>query len=200
MTIIVVIIVIIMAFSGFYYFFYNKAQSSSKLVGATLYYDYYINFPQNGTYMSIIKIHVLSVKNNEIIFNYSIMSLNSTAKKPYVNQSFIPIFNPADNLTYFKEGSFGMPLFINTSVKSTTGLTYIEFQDNESVVIKYSIVKSTNVNVNLTLIPYIYTYNLGASNWNLIYNGSYGYLLYAKGNFLSANYISFEYKLVNASV
>ena len=194
-----VIIVIIIAISGLYFYYY-KPQKVSKLVGATFYYDYYVNFPQNGTYMNIIKIHVLTVKNNEIMFNYSILSVNGTIKKPYVNQSFTPLFDPSNNLTYFKEGSFGMPLFINSSIKSTTGLTYIEFQGNESIVIKYSVLKSSNIDVNLTLIPYVYTYNLGASNWDLVYDGSYGYLLYAKGSFIGVNYISFEYKLVNASV
>ncbi len=195
-----IILVIIIALCGFYYFYVFRNQKASKLVGSTFVYDYYVTLPQNGTYENIVKIHVTSVKNNNVMFNYSILSVNGTIKKPYVNQSFTPVFNPSDNLTYFKEGSFGMPLFINSSVKNETGITYIEFQGNESIVIKYSVLKSSNINVNLTLIPYYYTYNLGASNWKLVYNRSYGYLVYARGSFIGADYISFEYKLVNASV
>ncbi len=196
-----IVVIIIIALSGIYYFYYYKAQKGpSRLVGSTFVYDYFVTLPQNGTYENLIKIHVLSVKSNNVIFNYSIIPLNSSIKKPYINQSFTPVFNPQNNLTYFVEGSFGMPLFINSSIKSSTGSTYLVFQGNESIFIKYSVIRSSDIVVNLTLIPYIYTYNLGASNWNLVYDGSYGYLLYAKGSFIGANYVSFEYKLVNTSV
>ncbi|MFP3262838.1 MAG: hypothetical protein RXP28_08485 [Nitrososphaeria archaeon] len=192
------IIVLIIAVSGLY--LYTERTHSQKLVGSTFYYEYIISIPNNGTYVNMIKIHVISVKDNSVVFNYLIIPLNGTVKNKYSNQSFIPIFDPTNNMTYFKSGSFGMPLFINSSVKNASGSTYIEFQGNQSVYIKYSVLRSSEINVSLTLIPYLYSYNLGASYWNLVYDGSYGYLIYAKGGLVGSNYVSFEYKLVNSSV
>jgi hypothetical protein len=192
------IVVLIISISGLY--LYTEMSHSQKLVGATFYYEYIISIPNNGTYVNMIKIHVISVKENNVIFNYLIIPLNSTVKNKYSNQSFVPIFDPTNNMTYFKSGSFGMPLFINSSVKNVSGSTYIEFQGDQSVYIKYSVLRTSEIEVNLTLIPYLYSYNLGASQWNLVYDKYYGYLIYAKGGLVGSNYVSFEYKLVNASV
>jgi hypothetical protein len=192
------IVVLIISISGLY--LYTEMSHSQKLVGSTFYYEYIISIPNNGTYVNMIKIHVISVKENNVFFNYLIIPLNSTVKNKYSNQSFVPIFDPTNNMTYFKSGSFGMPLFINSSVKNASGSTYIEFQGDQSVYIKYSVLRTSEIEVNLTLIPYLYSYNLGASQWNLVYDKYYGYLIYAKGGLVGSNYVSFEYKLVNASV
>jgi len=195
---IAVIVVLIIAISGIY--LYSERGHSQKLVGSTFYYEYTIKIPENGTYVYMIKVHILAVKDNNVIFDYLTVPLNNTIKNKYSNQSFIPIFDPSNNMTYFKEGSFGMPLFINSSIKSSSGSTYIEFQGNESIYIKYSVLKSSEINVSLTLVPYLYTYNLGASYWNLVYNRTYGYLIYANGGLIGSSYVNFEYKLVNSSV
>ena len=198
-TVAVAIIIAVILVSLMYFTYQNYVSVKSPLVGLRLNYYYYVMIPANGTYVSLISVNVTKISNGEVYFKYTIKPLNQSTGT-ISNQSFVPIFDPRNNMTYFASGYFGMPLFINTSVKPSSGIVTIEFQSQESAVIKYTVSTGKEIYVNLTIIPYLGTYNLGETYWDLSYNPAYGYLVSAKGSFIGANYIKFEYVLVNASV
>ncbi len=193
------VIIIIVSIGAYYAMVSHTGVNRSPLLGSTFYYEYIVSVPGKGNYVNYIKLHVIRVNSSTITFNYTITPLNDSGVS-YSNESFVPVFDPSNNLTYFAPYSFGMPLFINTSIKQASGNVYIQFQGGESVSVKYVVSRTSVISVNMTIIPYLYTYNLGASQWSLVYNRDYGYLIYARGSFIGSNYITFTYRLVNESV
>ncbi|MGC9208479.1 MAG: hypothetical protein ACP5GH_01295 [Nitrososphaeria archaeon] len=192
-------VIIIVLIGAYYVLVPHTEVHRSALLGSTFYYEYIVSVPGKGNYVNYIKLHVIRVNSSVITFNYTITPLNDSGVT-YSNVSFVPVFDPTNNLTYFAPYSFGMPMFINTSVRQASGNVYIQFQGGESVSVKYVVSRTNVISVNMTIIPYLYTYNLGASRWSLVYNKDYGYLIYARGSFIGSNYITFVYKLVNESV